>query len=469
MARPQPLLVLAALMPGACHKPAVGETGDSTAVVDTGARALDVSCVVVPQTLSVAVCDWSTPTSGVSWVEFGETEALGFSTPRDQGGQAHHFSLYGMPAGGKIYWKAATQLSDGLVTSSGALDTLLPPADFPAFQVTILEPDLMDPTPFFLGTSTGAGGCAFVVDRQGRAVWYYGHDRARVPAATILQSVDVLVDPPRLLLGAFTVDLEQSPSVAFDLALEGFPGDLVDIGRAHHTLQALPDGGWAWLASEDRTWIDPGGVGWSLLTDQVVERAADGTVSIVFDVMGALAPQPDGTWTDPTVRRDWSHANTLVYAPDNDTYLVTLGYLDRVVEVSRATGAVVRDLGAEDLVGESRPFIFPHSAAFTDEGTLLLTTHDASRTWIYAAEYAVDGEALRETWSWGDDQGLVSPAGGQVFRLPNGNTLFNAGAAGVIQEVTPGGQVAWEVRFQSITSWFVKLEPLQDFYGIWGG
>jgi len=68
--------------------------------------------------------------------------------------------------------------------------------------------------------------------------------------------------------------------------------------------------------------------------------------------------------------------------------------------------------------------------------------------------------------SWGRDEGLYSTAGGQAIRLDSGNTLFNAGTAGVLQEVTPTGDLVWEAR-ASVGDAFIKLLPVRDFYTLW--
>jgi len=50
------------------------------------------------------------------------------------------------------------------------------------------------------------------------------------------------------------------------------------------------------------------------------------------------------------------------------------------------------------------------------------------------------------TWSYGDapDQGMISPEGGSVARLPNGNTLITVSESGRALEVTAEGEVVWE-------------------------
>ena len=82
-------------------------------------------------------------------------------------------------------------------------------------------------------------------------------------------------------------------------------------------------------------------------------------------------------------------------------------------------------------------------------------------------EYSVDdgGERLTQIWSHGDDERIEAPLGGSVARLPGGNTLHNTGNAGRIRELTPNGELVWELTFPDGT-YLGRATPIEDLYAL---
>lgn len=461
-----------------------GETGDTG---DTGGQVpLDVTCSAAPQTFTVVVCDWTTAAPADSWVEFGETPDMGHTTPLLMGVTQHHHALYGMPASSTVWWRARTSTEGTPGAAEGTTETWDVPPEYPAFEVTVMDTAAMDPTPYFMGAVTWRGGAGMAMDRQGRAVWFYGHNLDVLPEYNVIQNLAVLPERGQVLLGAYSTAWDKGNALALPLSMEGLTGETVDLGLAHHMSIALPDGTWAWLENVFQSWTDSYGMVWNLQGDRIMERAPDGTQEEVFNVFDWVTPNPQEDW-DPTRSIDWSHANTLEYLEDKDAYLISLGYLDTILEYDRSGRQVLRRFGGDAPTipddggyGAGIPDVdfevpyaegtthmrFPHGASLTDEGTLLTTTYDETRTTIWVVEYSVDSGVTREIWSWGQDLGLTSVAGGQAWRLPGGNTFFNAGTAGVIQEITPDGVLVWELR-ADLESSLVKVFPTPDFYGLW--
>ena len=52
--------------------------------------------------------------------------------------------------------------------------------------------------------------------------------------------------------------------------------------------------------------------------------------------------------------------------------------------------------------------------------------------------------------------------------LSNGNRLLAFGTSGIIREVTPQGEVVWELQSPLGTA-FGRVMALQEFYGVQGG
>ena len=81
-------------------------------------------------------------------------------------------------------------------------------------------------------------------------------------------------------------------------------------------------------------------------------------------------------------------------------------------------------------------------------------------------EYEVDDEqqSLREIWTYGGHRGLEVIVMGQGERLANGNTFVNWGSAGVLSEVSPEGELLWELSF-SAGAILGQTWLLEDPYG----
>jgi len=62
-------------------------------------------------------------------------------------------------------------------------------------------------------------------------------------------------------------------------------------------------------------------------------------------------------------------------------------------------------------------------------------------------EYTVNDGAsmLEQVWSHGEGDQLDSATNGDAVRLPGGNTLHSVGDGGRVREITPAGEVAWDL------------------------
>ena len=63
-----------------------------------------------------------------------------------------------------------------------------------------------------------------------------------------------------------------------------------------------------------------------------------------------------------------------------------------------------------------------------------------------------DNERMVEVWSDAIDQEGLTMLG-QARRLPDGNILVNYGGKGIIREITPEGEVVWELS-SPLGTWF---------------
>jgi hypothetical protein len=106
----------------------------------------------------------------------------------------------------------------------------------------------------------------------------------------------------------------------------------------------------------------------------------------------------------------------------------------------------VLDAGAKEVLwGRRGPWAAQHEPVLLANGNLLLFDNKGGpgeSTRVLEIEPS-SGEIV---WSYGEAEGeaLVSPEGGTVARLPNGNTLITASESGRVIELDPSGEIVWE-------------------------
>ena len=135
---------------------------------------------------------------------------------------------------------------------------------------------------------------------------------------------------------------------------------------------------------------------------------------------------------------DWTHVND-VDRIGEDRYLLSPRNLDQVIVVNTETGEIEQRLGADgnfDVLRKQHNPDYLRGAGGTP--TMLVGDSDNDRVVEYAR---VDGEWQR-TWKVGEGQ-FDWPR--DADRLPNGNTLITDSRNHRVLEVTPGGEVVWEV------------------------
>ncbi|GAA0206114.1 aryl-sulfate sulfotransferase [Halobaculum roseum] len=136
---------------------------------------------------------------------------------------------------------------------------------------------------------------------------------------------------------------------------------------------------------------------------------------------------------------DWTHVND-VDPIGNDTLLVSVRNFDQVIAIDRDTKEVKWTLGEDDdydILNEQ------HNPDFIEgeDGRTTVIVADSENDRVVEYSRTDDGEWER-TWSLSGG-GLHEPR--DADRLPNGNTLVTDRRGHRVLEVTPRGEVVWEV------------------------
>ncbi|MCK9595328.1 MAG: hypothetical protein M0R35_06595 [Candidatus Omnitrophica bacterium] len=157
---------------------------------------------------------------------------------------------------------------------------------------------------------------------------------------------------------------------------------------------------------------------------------------------------------------DWFHANTCEILKDSPlarkdlrfrkgNILFCSFYLDLMGIIEYPSGKIVWSFGPGILDG-------PHSPAMLDNGNFLILDNGVNRGWSRVIE--IDPLKKEIVWEYHADppDSFYSPFMSNATRLPNGNTFICDGVKNRLFEVTPSGEIAWDMipMLDGITGYF---------------
>jgi hypothetical protein len=295
---------------------------------------------------------------------------------------------------------------------------------------------------------------AFLVDMEGRTV-----HRWRAPAAIedAFQHVEPAADGGLVGLvkdrGLLRLDADSRLLWTRDLP-------------AHHDVALLGDGG-MWVPSRLPRWVDHDGERLPILEDRLTRLDAEGGVLEhvgLWELFGGAVPER--RWR---AIRDWvaatgggSGAEVLARvrsdSPPDLFHLNSVEVLERpvpglgrpgdlLISIRELDTVAVLDPGARRVRWRWGPGHIErqHHPSVTDAGTVLLFDNGRRRGWSRVVE--VDPATAQVVWEYRatPPESFFSFSRGAAQRLPNGNTLITESDAGRVMEVTPAGEVVWEL------------------------
>lgn len=335
------------------------------------------------------------------------------------------------------------QIETAETLCTGAFKTDVMPFYFPTYAVRNFYPERMSPEKYILGVFVihGFGYTAFVIDREGRPYWMY-HEEARMSAM-----IERDIQGSGVVLNSYPNDLSSDDGQILYINRMGEVTESIQTPLGHHAFMQFDDGTLAWPAFDIRSWYDPDLEEDVLVSgDTIVERSPDGQITEVFNSWDWLEVTKHERWEDAFLypgAHDWTHANSLIYFEDRDRYLLSLPYIQTIIEVDRTSGEMVQEIAPHTDSFPAVPYVFQHFPVWLEDEGLLLVSHEENGTAVI--EYEWEEGQLSEVWSHGRDGQIFGNVLGQATRLSNGNTLMNYGGAGLIQEVAPDNTVVWEL------------------------
>ena len=388
-------------------------------------------------------------TPQVEWLD-GETWIAG---PAIEGGAGPKEQLVlGVPFGAEVALRVVTTTDGGRWTSDEvAICTAALPEGLSHAAVLIQDEGGGDPDLGWIFTSSvgmsQGESWSLILDRAGRVVWALASPQGRLT----LQP-QIAADGRSLLVdhNSFYGSLDGgAASQVQRLSIDGAVLATYATPGLHHGFTATGDGSIAWGATHDTGYdslevLDPSGV----------QR----TLWDCADLHAALG-------TDQACQN-----NGVAWNPASERFLLSFFTTESLVELG-PDGEPQRWFGqlpgAWGFTSTGTVFRWQHGAHITADDTLLLSSHSSAiGDEVMVREYALDqgSQLLEQVWSHGQGQGLDAPMGGDVHRLASDNTLHSTGSGGRIREITPAGEVVWDLSFPA--TYLGRTTPVEDLYAL---
>ena len=287
------------------------------------------------------------------------------------------------------------------------------------------------------------------------------------PDATLLGGLSVepsVLHQGQLLFNSFVPDdWENTQAEIWRVNLLGEVQERTPTPYAHHFFTQTPDGDLIWLRTDIREQDNLEIVG-----DEVVRTShTTGETTSFLSLWDTLSMPME---TPPGGRFDWTHANWVGYTASRDSYLVSTALANFILEVS-PEGEVLRTINGFNAAGNAyvydditAAFYYPHGPHWTRDGEDLLvfsTREHASHAARFS--FSDDDRTLSRTWEHGLEEHREAMLLGEVQELSDGNILIGWGGLGVLQVVTPEGEVLWEAQ-TGLGSFFSQVQVIPDPY-----
>ncbi len=393
---------------------------------------------------------WSSDSPGTTRVEFGEGE-LAYYVEDDEPVTEHDIAVIGMRPSTTYAWQAVTVLEDGteLRSEEGSYTTGALPFDDLVVELTVLDEARVEPGWTLTNIAIGdvfSPVRAVMLDAEGEVVWYH-----QLPGDDGRADIEVtLVDGERVLIGG-GVGSGQHPTevdLAGEVAWQGPEqievSEFLTPGEMHHRFYRRPNGHYVVMYYE------------------VVDTEG-------FDIIEEITPELETVWEWHAAEYlagahpiySWGNA-ALLDVEDGAMYYNTRN-ISTLYKVDRASGDLIWAFGEGGDFAMLTEHEYPwpshaHAPEFLPGGTLLIYDNgDMGRDYSRVIEYDLDQDAMTAAIVWEYPGALADDAWfnfamGDADRLANGNTLVVAGTLvpnddqSRLFEVTPDGEIVWEVR-----------------------
>jgi hypothetical protein len=412
----------------------------------------DVNITVHPNVNTLLVVTWSqTLAAEETWLEF-TFEAGNVMRSRASAGSlgAHRDVVLGVPGEMDVTLRVVSR--NGEVESrsrdylgrTGAVPS--GPNGMPVPTIVTYDASRASPDRWLFGSvenSTGGGNVdyyrgtfwLYIMDRQGRVVWYY----ADASSGATYSFQRIARDGEYLWFEKRCYGCGNYAESVVKMTLDRVYFEEIPVPGLADAIDVTDDGSLLYDANNQLREMDPSG--------------AVRTIWSCRDEFGANFQ---------------CYSNTINWSPETNTVLMSFPEPATVVEIDRQSGELIGQYGnapgSWDFAAPlSVPpaawgFGFQHFPNLTPEGTLMVSSHmpgfeetsNPVANQHAFLEFQIDRANQRLIEMWRYTAGPEWPhAKGMAIRLANGNTLGNYGTGGTIREITPDKQTVFHVKFDS--------------------
>lgn len=397
-----------------------------------GCGVADPSVVIDDNVSTVAVVSWSADGPGRTRVEIDNADGPWLVTDWQEAGLGLSRPVVGLWA--DTEYTARVVSEDGGESNDVAFTTGSIPSSVPGYSVAgepgwegyLLTGLVSDPT------------AVVILDETGRVVWYHVGKKG-------LRALRVRLAPDGSGIRYAGIEAVAVPEKS----------ELVTVDWAGTTQKSLP------LPHFTHDFVDDGDDAVGIFTDVRPGRSGSDVYGDslwhIDGESGATAPIWScwDTWEVPEdsemTKGSWTHANTVDVREEGGWWL-SFRNDSRIVEVLE-DGSVGRHLGGEEsswtFTDRADQPKFQHGFQFVDGGVVIFDdrnpgTGEDSRV----LELALDDTAMtaQAVGEWHHDPPIEVYALGDVDRAEDGSTLATFSSAGVISDVSPEGELRWELQ-----------------------
>lgn len=428
---------------------------------------------------TVVTVRWTTPEPSVGYVEYGLDGAFDQATPvEDEASLEHSMVVLGLKAGRDYDFRVVSETGEGTRTESETVSLSIEPPPPEMARLTLSAHDEEGAASGgFVLTSVMQPGKSWVVilDRDGDYVWYWPVDANLAASTSKFNPYNHSVTYVEADVEGFT-----DQGRIWRVSLDGTEVVPTRVRMGHHDYAHLPDGKMAWLAFD----FQPASIGdewYPIAGDDILELEEGGTDEqmpyLAFSMLDHIEPFVPCShfWEEvfTTGHYDFSHANSLVYEPNQDLYFVMSRNLDALFAIDRSTGEIVSTIGGgrADIATEDPTDMWSHGhlSHVWDGGFMVFDNgihREPAVSRILEYAYDLDAGTLDLVWEWQDGDDLYNEFFGDAQKLRDSYLTVWTGF-GMIEEVSRDGSVVWKVEAEvgnalGRSTWVDDLYDLSD-------
>ncbi len=294
-----------------------------------------------------------------------------------------------------------------------------------------------------------------ILDEEGRVVWY-----KEAKAGQRVVRVRLRPDGGGLRYAEMEPATITEKSALVAVGWGGDESSRISLPQFHHDFADAEGGAAACIVSD----IRPGQSGEDVMGDSIVVVEPDGTQTPVWSSWDAWEVPKDGDM----LQQSWTHANAIDNDPVGGGYWLGMRDLGAIVQVL-PDGTVGKQIGGADssysFQDSADHPVFQHQFQMLEGGVVMFDDRDpATGEDSRVLQLALDevGMTAAAEWTWHRDPPYSVFALGDVDRAEDGSTLAVFSTGGLIDDITPEGELRWELATELavVVPYVVRLAEL---------